>query len=87
MRDKGLVFDEMRKARQTIERPFSERWIEFALEFGLILLLGLSAARELGISARSHTQVREISVRGPSGARLDSVRAAVGGANDGADAS
>ena len=86
MRDKGLVFDEMRKAQRTLARPFSERWIELAVGLALLLLLALQVERRVTVAPPSRADDREIRHRDTWTARLDSAAEDVGGANGGADA-
>ena len=86
MRDKGLVFDEMRRAQQTLARPFSERWIELAVGLAFLLLLALQAERRATIAPSPRADDREIRHGGAWTARLDSAAEDVGGANGGADA-
>ena len=86
MRDKGLVFDEMRRAQQTLARPFSERWIELAVGLAFLLLLALQAERRATVAPPSRADDREIRHREAWTVRLDSAAEDVGGANGGADA-
>jgi len=86
MRDKGLVFDEMRRAQQTLTRPFSERWIELAIGLAFLLLLALQAERRVSVAPQSPEDDRRIRHRGAWTARLDSAVEVVGGASGGADA-
>lgn len=86
MRDKGLVFDEMRRAQQTLARPFSERWIKLAIGLAFLLLLASQAARRLTVAPQSRANDRAIRHGGAWVARLDSAAEVVGGASGGADA-
>ena len=86
MRDKGLVFEEMRRAQQTLARPFSRRWIELAIGLALLLLLASQAARRVIAAPQSRVNDRGIRHGGAWAARLDSAVEVVGGASSGADA-
>ena len=45
MRDKGLVFEEMRKTRRTLGLEESVLWIGMVLGLGLLLLAAASMVR------------------------------------------
>jgi hypothetical protein len=86
MRDKGLVFDEMWRARRTLGRPFASRWVEIAVGLILLLLLASLAVEQRTVAPRFRGSDRRVRLRdaGPDG--FDSAGELVGGANDGAEA-
>ena len=84
MRDKGLVFDEMRRQRRALGRPFLEGWIALVVELALVALLA-SLAAERGILARaSRERLLRDRVGALAPAALDRSGGLVGGAGDGA---
>jgi len=58
MRDKGLVFDEMRKQRHALGRPFPESWIALAVGFAILILLVSLAAERRAVERASGEKVR-----------------------------